>query len=149
MKRLLFITGFMFLIAVVASVLTPATPSVAQSEFKKVLKNKYPMQNVTCHTCHMRGKNVPKKQQAAFNENKKSFRNDFGQEFDKLLKGKDISKRLKAAKKKKQANRKQFEKVKKQIIDEFEAALEEVEKVASPEGPTYGELLKKGKLSDG
>ena len=144
MKRLLCFVCSLSLIV------TPAISSHAQSEFKKVVKNKHTNQKVSCFSCHTRKANVPEDQLSAFKENKKSFRNSFGKEFDKLFEGKDMSKRLKEAKKlKKAGDTEKAKQIKSDVIEEFKAALEKVEKIKSPEGPTYGELLEKGTLTDG
>ena len=101
------------------------------------------------------GPNVAPADLPAFNRNKKAFRNDFGQQFAKLLKGKNVTKRILAAKAAAKAAREtpgeadaeaELGKVKVAITKEFLEALIKVEKIKSPAGPTYGELLEKGPL---
>jgi hypothetical protein len=133
------------LICVVLLFIAQTPPSPAQSEFKKALQSKYDLKTVSCFACHIRKADIPEDQQAAFKKNAKSFRNDFGKEFDRLLDGKNITKRL-AAVKELEADDPQKKKVKEEVTKEFLVALKEVEQVKSPSGVTYGELLEKGKL---
>ena len=129
------------------SILAAQTPpSLAQTEFKKTLQKKYDFKTVSCYTCHSRKREVPEEQHEAFAKNSKKFHNTFGKEFVKLLKGKEITKRLTDVKKLASDDPE-----KKKVVDEankeFLEALKKVETLESPSGETYGELLKAATLS--
>ncbi len=134
------------LICCLAIVSAPMTPALAQSPFGKALKKKYNLRSASCYTCHMKSSEIPDDQKAAYNENKKSFRNAFGKTFDPYFKGKDLTKRLAAVKKLKSDDPEKV-KVTAEATAIFFEALTKVEAEKSADGKTYGELLKTAKLS--
>ena len=112
--------------------------SQALPPFKKAFKEKYvdsgpeslkaDFKKASCNACHIKGE-------------KKTKRNSYGEELDKLIEG-NAKKRLADAK---DAGNQAEEKVK--IIKELEKAMEEVEKKKpADDQPTYGEQLKDGQL---
>ena len=126
-------------------VISQASPAFAQTEFKKALQKKYDFKTVSCFTCHLRKKEVSDDQQAAFKENAKAFRNEFGKAFEKHLKGKDVTKRL-ADVKELATDDPQRKKVREEVTKEFLEALKKLESEKSSSGETYGELLKNAEL---
>ena len=132
-----------------------AKPSFGHTELAKALKAKHGLRSVTCYACHARKTDIPAADLPAFKLNKKAFRNNFGQEIAKLLKGKDVTKRIFDAKAAAKAARgtpnaaqakAAADKVKAAVTEEFLEVLKEVEKIKSPAGPTYGELLENAQL---
>lgn len=129
------------------SILTAQTPpSLAQTEFKKTLQKKYDFKTVSCYSCHSKKSEVPEEQHEAFKKNSKAFHNPFGKEFVKLLKGKEVTKRL-ADVKKLPSDDPEKKKVIDEVNKEFLEALKTVETLEAPSGETYGELLKTATLS--
>ena len=129
------------------SILAAQTPpSVAQTEFKKTLQKKYDFKTVSCYTCHSKKSEVPDEQRKAFAKNSKKFHNVFGKEFVKLLKDKEITKRL-AVVRKLASDDPEKKKVVAEVNKEFLEALKKVVTLESPTGETYGELLKAATLS--
>ncbi len=113
------------------------SPIFAQTEFRKALQEKYNFKSVSCYTCHERVK--------LGTENPKQYRNDFGKEFDKLLKGKNVTARLDEVKGLDSEDPKKT-KVQDEVTKEFLEALQKVIEVKSSSGETYGELLKNATL---
>ena len=109
--------------------------AMALAPFKKVWKTKYidthkdekfqaVAKKAGCNVCHINDKKV-----------KKHFQNEYGQMIAKLIEG-DAKKRYK------------IKEEKAKVMKELEAALEKVAKAKSKggKGPTFGELIKAGKL---
>ena len=107
-------------------VIGQATPCIAQTEFKKALQKKHNLKSVTCFACHAKKSEVPQDQQAAYKKKAKSFRNDFGKEFDKHLKNKNVTKRLAEVKRLKSTDPKK-KKVVDEVTKEFLDALQKVD----------------------
>jgi hypothetical protein len=120
-------------------------PIFAQTEFQKSLKKKYDFKTVSCYTCHSKKSEVDEEQHEAFAKNSKAFRNVFGNELAKLLKGKEVTPRLADVKKLK-SDDPEKQKVIEEVNKEFLDALKKVETLESPSGETYGELLKTATL---
>ena len=118
--------------------------SSAHSSFKKEVQSQFSLKTVSCYTCHAKEEQVPKDQLDAYEENKKGFRNAFGQEFDKLLKEKGLSAKIKAAKDADDDVAK--DKAEAEALEAFKEALKKVVDVKAPSGKTYGEELKAATL---
>ncbi len=112
-------------------------PAFGQSELRKALQKKYRFKSVSCYTCHAHVEKGTK--------DPKTHRNDFGKAFDAILADKDLTGRIKSVKSLSRSDPKKKEVVD-AVVADFLTALEQVEKEKSPEGETYGELLKDGKL---
>lgn len=87
-------------------------------DFQKIAKK------ASCNVCHVKGA-------------KKNYQNAYGKAINKLIEG-DANKR-----------KKQGSEEKAKVLKEFEEALEKVAKMKTGKdgkGPTYGELIKEGKL---
>ena len=132
-------------VCVVSILLSQVPAGIAQTPFKKALQSKYGFTSVSCYTCHSRKSEVPADQLAAFKKNGKAFRNSFGKEFDKHLKGKNVTKRLADVKGLDSDDPKKV-KVVDEVTKEFLDALTKVEVAKSSSDLTYGELLKKAML---
>jgi hypothetical protein len=113
-------------------------PACGQLVFKTALQKKYDFKTVSCLTCHAKGKDAKGKPLG------KEHRNLFGKQFEKLLKSKQVTKRLNDAKALKDAKAKQ--KVTDAVTAEFLEALKKVEQLKSPTGPAWGELLREAKI---
>ena len=133
------------MICCLAIVAAPMAPAMAQSPFGKALKAKYKLKSVSCYTCHSRSSEIPEDKKAEFEENKKAFRNAFGQAVAEHLKGTDVSKKL-AEVKELESDDPKKEKVVAAATEVFLKALVKVEAQKSPEGKTYAELLKSATL---
>jgi hypothetical protein len=135
-----------FAVALVAAVAWAVQSSVASAhpDFKKEVTTQFGLKTVSCNTCHAKEEEVPKDQLEAYKANKKGFRNAFGQEFDKLMKEKGFSAKIKAAKV--AENKPAEDAAKKEALDAFKEALKKVVDVKAPSGKTYGEELKAGTL---
>lgn len=96
----------------------------AHSAFKKAFEEKYKVK-ASCNACH--------------DKKSKEIRNDFGKLYDKVLKGKEITKKWKAAKEEGSAARKEYEAG--EMTTEFKKAMEEVGKMKKDD-KTYEELIK-------
>lgn len=96
----------------------------AHSAFKKAFEAKYKVK-ASCNACH--------------DKKSKEIRNDFGKVFDKVLKGKDLTKKWKAAKEEGSAARKEYEAG--EMTTEFKKAMELVGKMKKDD-TTYEELIK-------
>lgn len=129
------------MIAVVALylVLGVARTSQALPEFKKAFDQRYCEEQdalkalakkANCNICH-----VPKKP--------KTERNAYGDALANLIEG-DANKRIKEARKTGGDEGKKKET--QLVLEELEKAFEKAEEEKSEEGPTFGELLKEGKL---
>ncbi len=134
------------MVALVAIAAWAVQSSVASAhpDFKKELQSQFDLKTVSCYTCHAKEEEVPKDKLAEYEENKKAFRNTFGQEFDKLLKDKGLSAKIKAAKE--AGNEAAEDAAKAEALDAFKEALKKVVDVKAPSGKTYGEELKAGTL---
>ena len=129
------------------SILAAQTPpSLAQTAFKKTLQKKYDFKTVSCYACHSKKSEVPEEQHEDFKKNSKAFHNVFGKEFVKLLKGKEVTKRLLDVKKL-PSDDPEKKKVIDEVNKEFLESLKTVEALEAPSGETYGELLKTATLS--
>ena len=127
-------------------ILAAQTPAaVAQSLFGKEVKKKYSLRTVSCYTCHSRKSEIPEASLDAYKDNKKAFRNAFGEQLYQHLKGKDVTKRLAEVKKLEDEDEKKI-KVHDEMKKLFDGALKEVEQAKSPSGSTYGDLLEKATL---
>ncbi len=114
----------------IAAIVLNTSGVYAQSAFKKALQKHLGLEkgsSISCNACHV--SNKPKK-----------MRNDFGKLFDKELEGKDITARLKGAGAQKKV-------VTAKVTAEFLEALQKIEKTDHPDGGTYGEALKAGKIA--
>lgn len=113
----------------------------AIAPFKKAFQQKYvdtsdseefkgAFKKASCNTCHVKGE-------------KKDKRNAYGEELAKLIEG-DANQRIKDARKEggSAAAKKETEKV----VKELEKAFEEVAKMKSESGQSYGEIIESGKL---
>ena len=127
------------ILAVVTVTLGLSGEAFALAPFKKAWQKKYleshknekfvaEAKKAGCNVCHIKDSKV-----------KKHYQNEYGQLINKLIKG-DANKRKKEA----EDSKAEMEK----ILKEFEAALDKVSKQKSNggKGPTYGELIKEGKL---
>lgn len=94
------------------------------SAFKKAFEKKYNVK-ASCNTCH--------------DKKSKEIRNDFGKMFDKVLKGKDITKKWKAAKEQGSAARKEYEAG--EMTTEFKKAMDVVGKMKKGD-KTIEEMIK-------
>ena len=129
--------NFLLILTAVTITAVSGSQSLALAPFKKAWATKY-LENhknedfqkvakkASCNVCHIKGA-------------KKNFQNDYGKLINKLIEG-DANKR------KKEAADSKAEMAK--ILKEFEAAIDKVAKEKSDggKGPTYGELIKEGKL---
>ena len=100
----------------------------AHSAFDKAFEAKYSVK-VSCTACH--------------DKKSKEIRNDFGKLYEKVLKGKDITKKWKAAKEEGSAARKEYEKG--EMTEEFKKAMDLVGKMKK-EDATYESLIKELKI---
>ena len=112
-------------------------PAQSQTVFKKALQKKYGYKSVSCYTCHKKGKDANGKSLG------KEHRNEFGEALHVLLAEKDVTNRIKEAKKGGGESRK---KVYAEVTKEFLEALDKVEEMKSEDGATWGKLLDEGKL---
>ena len=140
MKRLR-LHSVLTLVAIVAH----ATVANAQIVFRTELKEKYDFKTVSCYACHMRKSDVAEDQVTKFEENSKAFRNAFGKRLEELLKEKNVTQRLKEAKKLPREDVKR-QAVEEQVKKEFHEALKKLETMECPDGRTYKEALQKGKI---
>lgn len=108
----------------IASLFAITQNASAHSAFKKAFEAKYKVK-ASCNACH--------------DKKSKEIRNDFGKVFDKVLKGKDITKKWKAAKEEGSAVRKEYEAG--EMTTEFKKAMELVGKMKKDDS-TYEELIK-------
>ena len=103
----------------------------AHSAFKKALQEKYDFKSVSCNSCHIKGK-------------KKTERNDFGKAFKDLQKldydGMGLTEKFEAVKA--GGNDAEQDAFEEEMKKAFLKVLEDVEKKESPDGKTWGELLK-------
>lgn len=113
------------------------SPVFAQTEFRKALQAKYNFRTVSCFTCHARVE--------PGTENPKQYRNDFGKLFDAHLKDKNVTERLNAVKSLSSSDPKK-EQVREAVTADFLKALEKVEQQKTPDGDTWAEALKAGKV---
>lgn len=123
-ERLMIRFGAM-LVAFAAVCLLNASAANAHNVFKKAMKEKYGVADVSCNVCHGKDKKI---------------RNDLGKLFEKELAGKDLTKKFNDLKDKPE-ERKAFEKEMEEI---FKKSLEVVEAKEGPGGKTYAELFKSG-----
>ena len=115
----------------VACLVMFAQSASGHTEFKKEMIKKYDLKKVSCNVCH-----VAKKP--------KSERNKFGKVLAKAFDGLDLSAGYKAAKKE---GGEAKEKFKQKMYDEFKKAMKKIEKMESEkDGPTWGDLIKNGKI---
>ena len=129
-----------FVTTVACCLLTVATsnfPAQSQTVFKKALQQKYGFKSVSCNACHQKGKDADGKSLS------KEHRNEFGEALHGLLAEKNASQRIKDAKK---AGADARKKMNAEVTVEFLEALTDVEKMESPDGPSWGELLRDGKM---
>ena len=135
MKRIVTLS---ILCLAVLSWLVPSAHALAP--FKKAFQEKYvdksshqelkdAFKTASCNTCHVK-------------DQKKDVRNAYGDELAKLIEG-DANKRMKEAGKNGDEARKAEEM---KILQELEKAFEEVAKLKSKSGQTYGELIEAGQL---
>ena len=130
-------------VLVVALLGAAATAVYAISPFKTAFKKKYidthkdkdfqsAAKKAGCNVCHVKG------------ATSKKVQNDYGKLLNKLIEG-DANKRIKDAKKKSSS---EGAAETKKVLAELEKAFEAVAKTKSEsgKGPTYGELIKSGKL---
>ena len=114
-------------------------PTNAMTEFKKAFGDTYvkPKKNeeftelvrkAGCYVCHVKG------------QKEKTPQNPFGKELNKLIEGSAKERKAKA----KEAGTSAEEKAK--LLKELDAAFKKVEKMKSPSGEIYGDLLKNFKL---
>ena len=113
------------------------SPVLAQTEFRKALQAKYNFRTVSCFTCHARVQ--------PGTENPKQFRNDFGKLFDSHLKDKNVTERLNEVKSLSSTDEKKKQ-VQEAVTKDFMDALEKIEGQDHPDGGTWGEALKAGKI---
>jgi hypothetical protein len=115
-------------------------PASAMPLFRKDFTEKYvegsgdavweeTVKKASCYVCHVKGED-------------KEVRNAYGEELAKLIKG-DAKDRVTAAKEADNLAA-ENEKLSKELMEAFK----KVEKMKSPSGPTYGELLKAHKLPE-
>jgi len=136
------VVAFLCLFSMLVS---PATLARGQSELGKIVKARHDLKSVTCYACHTHKRDVTEADLTAFSQNSKAFRNAFGKELDKHLKGKELTPRLEKAKEL-SSDDPQRDKIIESVTKDFLESLEKVEATKSPAGPTYGELLKSGRL---
>lgn len=119
--------------------LTPQVKAIAP--FKKAFQKKYvdPSDNeefkgafkkASCNTCHVKGE-------------KKDKRNAYSNEIAKLIEG-DANQRIKDARKEGGSDAAKQETAK--VVQELEKAFEEVAKMKSKSGESYGDIISSGKL---
>ena len=101
----------------------------AHSAFDKAFEAKYKVK-ASCNACHVAKKD-------------KEFRNEFGKLYEKVLKGKDITKKWKAAKEEGSSARKAYEAG--EMTTEFKKAMETVGKMRKGDS-TYADLIKELKI---
>jgi hypothetical protein len=89
-----------------------ANTAVAHDVLKKPLAERYGMKSVSCSACHP--------------GSKKQVKNKFGLMFKKAFKGKNYTKRIKAAKEAK--DKAETEKIEEEMIVDFKKAIVEIEK---------------------
>jgi hypothetical protein len=106
-------------------------PSAAQTKLGTVFKKKYSLRSVSCYACHVKGE-------------EKDVLNPFGHKIGKLLEGKNVTKRLKAAKEIEEEEEK--EEVIAVIEQEFLEAFKKLEKLKAPSGNTYAEAIRAGEI---
>ena len=110
------------------SILAITQNASAHSAFKKAFEAKYKVK-ASCNSCH--------------DKKSKEIRTDFGKLYDKVLKGKDITKKWKAAKEEGSAKRKEYEAG--EMTTEFKKAMEVVGKQKKGD-VTYEQLIKELKI---
>ncbi len=104
----------------------------AHTEFRTVVQTRYDFKTVSCYTCH-----VPREE--------KSVRNDVGQTFAKLLEGQDLTAKLAAVEELDSEDPVRV-KAAEEASAIFLKALEELEKTEHPDGGTWADAFKAGKI---
>lgn len=109
-------------------------------QFKKAFEEKYEvkqnpeykalMRKAGCNACHIKG------------EQDKSMQNDYGKALNELIEG-SAKQRLDAAK---EISRDEQKAELAKLVDEFKAALDEVDKKTNEAGETYGDRIRAGQL---
>ena len=112
----------------ICTVLACTHTASAHSAFKKVFEAKY-MVKASCTVCH--------------DKKSKEIRTDFGKVYGKALKGKEITKKWKAAKEEGSAARKKYEAG--EMTTEWKKAMETVGKMKKDD-KTYEQLIKELKI---
>jgi len=121
------------------ALISPKAEAIAP--FKKAFQQKYvdssdddafkqAFKKTSCNTCHVKGE-------------KKPVRNAYGDELAKIIDG-NANERIKAAGKEGGSDGRKAETAK--VLIELDVAFGKVEKVKSPSGQAYGEMLKNGEL---
>lgn len=127
---------------VIAMLIVPTTaPVSAQTLFRNDLKDKYDHKTVSCYVCHARVKREDLKP----GEVAKQFKNDLGKLFEKEMAGVDATKKLEKVKKLKRDDPNRVA-VEEAMSKAFLAALEKIEAMDAPEGGTYADAFKEGKI---
>jgi len=131
-------------VVTVGLVVLNAASAFALPSFKKAFEARYvkPLNNeeftkaakkAGCNVCHVKGE-------------EKETRNAYGDSLAELIEG-DAADRVKKAEETNGESGKDEENAK--LLEELEKAFNAAESKASPAGPTFGELLKSGKLPIG
>lgn len=118
--------------------------ATAHTPFKKELQEIYDLKSVSCYACHSRRSDVPAAEWEN-SENKKEFRNKFGNEIHKLMASGNWSARLEAAKEQDDETQ---DAVEAEAVEAFRAALKQVVQMKADTGRTYHEELTDGTLDD-
>ncbi len=95
---------------------------------RKPFQKKYDLKSVSCYTCHIKGKD-------------KEIVTEFGKTLKTLLKGKEITARMKAVK---GADRKAKKEVEEECTKDLVEALKKLDKMKTPSGKSYPEAIKAG-----
>lgn len=115
------------------------TPEIVEAHtvLKKPFQQRYDFKSVTCFACHLNAKDEDGKRLG------KEHLNDYGKAMKKLTAKRQFTDRLDAAKSSASATRK---KIQSEVVKEFVETLKQLEKVKSPSGKLWGELIKGGKI---
>ena len=121
-------------------------PVGAQTELGSVFKKKYKLRTVQCAACHVKsetGDDEKEEEESKDDADHKKPLNAFGEVLQKLVAGKNINDRLKAAKK---ATKEDKEKVVKEVGEDFLKALEKLDTMNAPSGKTYAAAVAAGEI---
>ena len=116
--------------------LSLASASYAHSPYGKALKEHYGLRSVTCYACHVRGKDPETGKPLG-----KEHLNEFGEVLHGVLKEKQITQQIEAAKKEGPKERKQVNEL---ATEEFLKAFATVKTSASASERTWEELITSG-----
>lgn len=107
------------------------TPARGVSKLGTLFKKKYALRSVSCNTCHVKGE-------------EKDVLNPFGKKIAKLLDGKSVAERVKAAKELEEEEDR--EEAEAQISEVILEALKKLDTMKTPCGKTYAEVIRAGEV---